>query len=273
MYPRINELLGELHSREISTFLVTNAQFPECIDKLAPVTQLYVSIDAATKDALKAVDRPLFKDFWERFISSLRALRKKKQRTVYRLTLLKEHNMKDVEQYSELIRIGQPEFIEIKAVTFCGKSDGSDLTFDSVPFHEEVLAFSKDICNYVNTLTDCCEYGVASEHQHSNLVLLAKKKYKNEEDGRWRTWIDYKKFHELVKEGKPFTADDYAELTPAWATYGAIERGMDPKEMRYYHNRTIRRAKEGKLTAQQLAQYPSNPADFEHGSMNAERNN
>ena len=89
MYPRINELLGGLHRRGISTYLVTNAQFPECIDKLCPVTQLYVSVDAATKDTLQAVDRPLFKDFWPRFLSSLRSLRRKKQRTVYRLTLLK----------------------------------------------------------------------------------------------------------------------------------------------------------------------------------------
>jgi len=39
-----------------------------------PVTQLYVSVDASTKDGLKKIDRPLFRDFWDRFISSLRAL-------------------------------------------------------------------------------------------------------------------------------------------------------------------------------------------------------
>lgn len=32
--------------------------------------QLYVSVDAATKDSLKAIDRPLFGDFWERFLVS-----------------------------------------------------------------------------------------------------------------------------------------------------------------------------------------------------------
>lgn len=32
--------------------------------------QLYVSVDAATKDSLKAIDRPLFADFWERFLVS-----------------------------------------------------------------------------------------------------------------------------------------------------------------------------------------------------------
>ena len=41
---------------------------------LKPVTQLYVSVDAATKDTLKKIDRPLFKDFWQRFLDSLTAL-------------------------------------------------------------------------------------------------------------------------------------------------------------------------------------------------------
>jgi hypothetical protein len=54
------------------------------------------SIDAATKDALKAVDRPLFADFWERFLACLDALRLKGQRTVYRLTLVKSYNMEEV---------------------------------------------------------------------------------------------------------------------------------------------------------------------------------
>ena len=48
------------------------------------------SIDAATKDSLRAIDRPLFKDFWERYIASLKALRDKQQRTVYRMTLVKD---------------------------------------------------------------------------------------------------------------------------------------------------------------------------------------
>ena len=31
MYPEINILVRQLHARSISTFLVTNAQFPDCI--------------------------------------------------------------------------------------------------------------------------------------------------------------------------------------------------------------------------------------------------
>lgn len=52
--------------------------------QLQPVTQLYVSVDAATRDGLKAIDRPLFKDFWQRFLDCLTELRDKRQRTVYR---------------------------------------------------------------------------------------------------------------------------------------------------------------------------------------------
>ena len=41
---------------------------------LLPVTQLYVSVDASTRESLKKIDRPLFRDFWSRFLESLRAL-------------------------------------------------------------------------------------------------------------------------------------------------------------------------------------------------------
>ena len=61
MYPEINRFLRMLNDRNISSFLVTNAQFPEAIRQLEPCTQLYVSVDASTKDSLKKIDRPLFK--------------------------------------------------------------------------------------------------------------------------------------------------------------------------------------------------------------------
>ncbi|CAB0006548.1 unnamed protein product, partial [Nesidiocoris tenuis] len=77
MYPEINKFCRLLHSKGISTFLVTNAQFPDAIRAMDPVTQLYVSVDASTKESLKKIDRPLFKDFWDRFIDSLKALSEK----------------------------------------------------------------------------------------------------------------------------------------------------------------------------------------------------
>lgn len=232
MYPEINKLIDLLHSKEISTFLVTNAQFPDAIVNLQPVTQLYVSVDASNEQSLKKIDRPLFKDFWQRFIDSLKALSNKGQRTVYRLTLVKAWNTEEIEGYAELVNIGTPDFIEIKGVTYCGTSNASSLTMENVPWHEEVRSFSSKLAEY---LTD---YELASEHEHSNCILIAHKKFQI--DGRWCTWIDYEKFHQLVKQynasgkTKSFTSLNYVAETPSWAVIGAEEQGFDPHETRFF---------------------------------------
>jgi wyosine [tRNA(Phe)-imidazoG37] synthetase (radical SAM superfamily) len=36
--------------------------------------------------------------------------------------------MAEAAQYASLVEIGQPDFIEIKGVTYCGTSDASSLT-------------------------------------------------------------------------------------------------------------------------------------------------
>ncbi|GFY86161.1 flavodoxin family protein [Actinidia rufa] len=231
MYPEINSLVDELHRRRISTFLVTNAQFPEKIKLLKPITQLYVSVDAATKDSLKAIDRPLFGDFWERFVDSLKALKEKQQRTVYRLTLVKGWNTEDIDAYSSLFSVGNPDFIEIKGVTYCGSSATSKLTMENVPWHSDVKAFSEALAQKSEG-----QYEVACEHVHSCCVLLAKvDKFKV--NGQWFTWIDYEKFHDLVATGRTFDSKDYMAATPSWAVYGAEEGGFDPGQSRYRKER------------------------------------
>lgn len=237
MYPKINQLIRLLHSRKISTFLVTNAQFPEAIENLLPVTQLYVSIDASNKESLKKIDRPLFRDFWQRFLDSLSALSKKGQRTVYRLTLVKEWNVEEMEGYARLVSIGSPDFIEVKGVTYCGvnKKGQSNLTMQNVPWHQEVLHFTQKLADLLPG------YEVASEHEHSNCVLIANTKFKNGDC--WNTWIDYDKFHDLLaryeaSEGREiFTSTDYMAPLPDWATFGSNERGFDPDEKRHYRNK------------------------------------
>ncbi|KAL5219370.1 hypothetical protein ABZP36_020054 [Zizania latifolia] len=231
MYPEINVLVDELHHRHISTFLVTNAQFPDKIKAMRPITQLYVSVDAATKESLKAVDRPLFSDFWERFLDSLKSLHDKDQRTVYRLTLVKGWNAEEIDAYANLLSLGQPDFIEIKGVTYCGSSATSKLTMENVPWHSDVKEFSEALA-----LKSGGVYEVACEHAHSCCVLLAKvDKFKI--NGKWHTWIDYDRFHELVTSGKPFKSQDYMALTPSWAVYGAEEGGFDPDQSRYKKER------------------------------------
>uniref|UniRef100_A0A673BZ41 S-adenosyl-L-methionine-dependent tRNA 4-demethylwyosine synthase TYW1 n=1 Tax=Sphaeramia orbicularis TaxID=375764 RepID=A0A673BZ41_9TELE len=231
MYPEINTFLRLLHSHRISSFLVTNAQFPQEIRSLVPVTQLYVSVDASTKDSLKKIDRPLFKDFWPRFQDSLRALGEKRQRTVYRLTLVKAWNVEEMQAYSELIALGQPDFIEVKGVTYCGESSASSLTMANVPWHQEVVAFVQQLADMLP------QYEIACEHEHSNCLLIAHTKFKV--DGEWWTWIDYERFQELVQVHEDsggqqsFSALDYVAKTPRWALFGAEEQGFDPNDTRF----------------------------------------
>uniref|UniRef100_A0A8C5LHH6 S-adenosyl-L-methionine-dependent tRNA 4-demethylwyosine synthase TYW1 n=1 Tax=Jaculus jaculus TaxID=51337 RepID=A0A8C5LHH6_JACJA len=231
MYPEINRLLKLLHQCGISSFLVTNAQFPVEIKNLIPVTQLYVSVDASTKDSLKKIDRPLFKDFWQRFLDSLKALAAKQQRTVYRLTLVKSWNVDELQAYAELVSLGNPDFIEVKGVTYCGESAASSLTMANVPWHEEVVRFVRELVTLIP------DYEIACEHEHSNCLLIAHRKFKI--GGEWWTWIDYSGFQELMRQyeesggSKTFSARDYMARTPQWALFGARERGFDPKDTRY----------------------------------------
>jgi tRNA wybutosine-synthesizing protein 1 len=266
MYPRIDELLGELHRRKISTFLVTNGQHPSAINNIRPITQLYVSVDAPTRDTLIEIDRPLFSDAWERLRESLTALKTKGQRTVARLTVVKGWNSDEVSGYAELIALGRVSLVEMKGVTYCGKSDASSLNMTNTPFHHEVVALARDLkaelgkfraeqqrylqeqsrlgaATMQQAMELIPEYDFACEHQHSCSVLVARVDQFAVDDvatgrRRWRTWIDYDKFHELAMRNAAdptfsFGVQDYTADTPDWALFGADEAGFDPTEMRH----------------------------------------
>lgn len=65
---------------------------------------------------------------------------------MYRLTLVKDKNDNTLDDYATLISRGNPDFIEVKGVTYCGFSGASHLTMKNVPYHHEVLRFSNDLC-------------------------------------------------------------------------------------------------------------------------------
>lgn len=62
---------------------------------------------------------------------------------------------------------------------------------ENVPWHEEVVSFGEKLCSLLEN------YKIASEHEHSNCILIAKTKFLI--NGKWHTWIDYDRFHSLVK--------------------------------------------------------------------------
>jgi tRNA wybutosine-synthesizing protein 1 len=233
-YPHINEFTAMLHKEHISSFLVCNAQHPDQLAALKPVTQLYVSIDASNRESLRKIDRPLHRDFWERFNRCLDILKEKRfqQRTVFRLTLVKGFNIEDeAEGYADLVQKGLPCFVEVKGVTYCGTSSsaGAGLTMQNVPFYEEVCAFVEAL--NAALARRGLGYGIAAEHAHSCCVLIASERFRKE--GKWHTRIDYEKFFKCLESGKEFTPEDYmGQETPEWATWG--NGGFDPRDERVY---------------------------------------
>ncbi|KAG5983372.1 hypothetical protein E4U55_000110 [Claviceps digitariae] len=234
-YPHINEFLAMLHAERISSFLVCNAQHPDQLAALKAVTQLYVSIDASNKDSLRKIDRPLHRDFWERFQRCLDILREKRfrHRTVFRLTLVKGFNVEDeAEGYAQLVERGLPCFVEVKGVTYCGTSTSSNagLSMSNVPFYWEVCDFVKALEKRLKDKG--LQYGIAAEHAHSCCILLASERFLV--NGKWHTHIDYAKFFELLEERGPdgdWTPEDYmGEPTPEWALWG--NGGFDPRDDR-----------------------------------------
>ena len=204
-------------------------------------------------------------DYWPRFLSCLRALRAKRQRTVYRLTLVKGYNVAELADYAALVCIGRPTLIEIKGVTYCGEtSAANELTMSNVPFHSEVRQFSQQLCEQINLVTasssdggsaeeaglDC--YELACEHEHSCCVLLASRRMRRPSDGRWMTHIDYDKFIDCVRRWEQsngeadFGVEEYWSETPHWALYDSTEAGFNPTEARQLTTRP------GKKSRQQL---------------------
>jgi tRNA wybutosine-synthesizing protein 1 len=140
---------------------------------------------------------------------------KKKQRTCIRLTCVKDMNMVAPEKYAELISRANPDFVECKSYMFVGSSR-QRLSLRNMPWHEEVMAFAQEVASFLP------QYEIVAEHTMSRAVLLAKKEWKAKKakvKGRngqdeWQTWIDFKKWHELVNSGKEFSSKDYRMKTP-----------------------------------------------------------
>lgn len=233
-YPHINKFVSLLHEKRISSFLVCNAQHPAELDALDRVTQLYVSIDASDKDSLKKVDRPLHRDFWERLGQCLDILRKKSyQRTVFRLTLVKDFNTDGVEGYADMVERSLPCFIEVKGVTYCGTSKSNPLTMQNVPFYEEVKKFVESL--NATLAGRGLEYGIAAEHAHSCCILIAQKRFQI--DGVWHTTINYDRFFDLLESGADFGPMDYIAPTHEWAHYG--KGGFNPEDTRYIKGKPV----------------------------------
>ena len=165
LYPKLPELIDLINSRNMTSFLVTNGTVPEMIKKLIehPPYQLYVTLAAPNPEVYQKTCRPLIKDGWERIQKSL-SLLNKFERSVIRLTLVKNINMVDPEQYAEIIEKTKPKFVELKAYMAIGFSR-ERLGPDYMPTHEEIKQFAKEIEKHSS-------YKIVNEKEDSRVVLL-----------------------------------------------------------------------------------------------------
>ena len=177
LYPRLPELIQELHKQGITSFLVTNATNPAMLRKLSqnPPSQLYITLPAPNEKIFKEMCSPLIRDGWERILESLKIMResKDKTRTTIRLTLAKDKNMLLPEQYAELIKIAEPKFIECKAYMHVGYSKNR-MSIKNMPAHSEIRSFSEEIARHTG-------YKYIDEQKASRVVLLMKEDSKDRE--------------------------------------------------------------------------------------------
>jgi tRNA wybutosine-synthesizing protein 1 len=166
IYPKLNELLRELHKRKHTTFVVTNGMLPDRLAEIEPPTQLYLSLDAPTEELFHKIDNPTIEDGWTRLLKSLEILKdlRAKTRTAVRITCLKGINMVHPERWAKLMLIAEPMFVEIKAYMFVGFSR-LRLSMDNMPLHQEVKEFAEEVARHSG-------YKIVDEKTESRVVLL-----------------------------------------------------------------------------------------------------
>jgi len=169
LYPYLTDLIKELHRRNIITFLVTNGQHPEVLKKIELPTQLYVSVDAPTKEIYEKLDQPLNKDGWERLKKTLALLPDLDTRKVLRLTIIKGWNMSNIKEWAELVKLANPHFVEVKSYMHVGYSR-KRMDEANMPTYEEVKDFSSKLAKELG-------WKAIDEQVRSRVVLLAKEDY------------------------------------------------------------------------------------------------
>ena len=180
IYPYLSELIRELRKQKKTTFLVTNGLNPRVLLKLekedALPTQLYISFNTPNKKMYDEWHNSLEKNAWKKYNQSLeiiKKLAKKKKRTVLRMTLVKNLNMKKehVKEYAKLIKKASPMFVEAKGYMSVGYAR-QRLGYETMPFHKEIREFSKLLAKELKS----SGYKILDEKIESRIVLIGKDK-------------------------------------------------------------------------------------------------
>jgi tRNA wybutosine-synthesizing protein 1 len=173
MYPKLPELIKYLQSLKAtkSIFLVTNGQEPEMLQRLqdedALPTQVYLSTNAADYETFIKINKPKYKDAWERWNRSMVLLSRLNTRTVLRMTLIRNHNDsgQDIAKFAQLIKNANAHFIEVKSYMHIGRSTNRLERADMLQF-DEVRHFASELARQSQI------YRIMDESESSRIVVL-----------------------------------------------------------------------------------------------------
>lgn len=174
MYPRLGELIRQVHKRNMTTFLVTNGSYPEPLRALInenEPTQLYITLPAPDKETFMRCCSPLIPDGWERIGATLALLEKFSCRKTIRMTLAKDLNMVQPESYAEMLKGISADFVELKAYMWVGYSRAR-LEISNMPLHSEIMEFGKKV-------SAASGYKIIDEKPESRVVLLMRQDKKD----------------------------------------------------------------------------------------------
>ncbi|MBD3191811.1 MAG: 4-demethylwyosine synthase TYW1 [Candidatus Heimdallarchaeota archaeon] len=170
LYPFMLELLELLHSKNFTTFLVSNGTNPELFEKMTETgihpTQLYITLPAPKKKLYIKTCRPLIPDGWEKIHRSLKIISNMSGRTVTRLTMAKNINMLAPKEYVDMIKTATPSFIEIKGFVPVGFSQYR-VTRENMPMIKDIREFTKQL------LQELPNYQQVFEMEESKVIILS----------------------------------------------------------------------------------------------------
>ena len=191
LYPKLPELIKEIRKRKAISFIVTNGQNPEMINKLekqnALPTQLTVSTNAPNEKLFKIWHNSRKKDAWKEFNETLDLMKKLKGkvRRAIRLTLVRELNTdgkldkvtnmaeENVKEYAKLIRKADPDFVHVKGFKSLGYSR-KRFQYDKQPFHEEIKSFGKKLLKELKSWDK--DWKIMGEAERSTILLFSRRK-------------------------------------------------------------------------------------------------
>lgn len=171
LYSNISELIRTYRQKDFTVFLVTNGTLPKRLSKLSQdPTQLYISLCAPNEQIYNKICRPLIPKAWEHLNTSLELLQSFKCKTALRMTLVKNHNMNNIDEYAKIVKKANPTYIEAKAYMHIGFSN-LRLGFNDMPQLTEVKIFAE-------ALAEKTGYNIINESADSRVILLSTKTQK-----------------------------------------------------------------------------------------------